>query len=70
MSLYKVITIFLTLMLYMTSLWLVYFITGGLYLLLPKTYFTQFLIPLPFWQPPIFLCIYESVFILFFRFYM
>ena len=42
LSLYKVITILLTvfLMLYITSLWLIYFVTGGLYFFIPFTYFT------------------------------
>ena len=37
-------TILLTvfLMLYITTLWLIYFITGGLYLLIPYTYFIPF----------------------------
>ena len=50
----KVITILLTvfLMLYITSLWLIYFVTGGLYLLTPLMYFTPSPAP-PFWQPPV-----------------
>lgn len=44
-SLYKVVTMLLTIffILYIISLWLSYFITGGLYLLISTTYFT----PLP-----------------------
>ena len=42
-SYYKIVTVFPVL--YITSLWLIYFITGSLYLLIPFTYFT-FLLPL------------------------
>ena len=52
---YKVITVLLTifLMLYMTSPWLIYYVTGGLYLLIPFIYFAHSPQPPPFWQPPI-----------------
>ena len=55
LSPYKVITISLTifLMLYITSPWLIYFITGGLYLLIPLTYFVS-LTPLPSGNHPFF----------------
>ena len=48
LSPYKVMTILLTIfsMLYISSLWLIYFVTGSLYLLIPITYFTS-----PVWQP-------------------
>ena len=44
---YKIMTILLTmfLMLYITTLWLIYFIIGSLYLFIPYTYFIP---PLPF----------------------
>ena len=44
-------------MLYITSLWFIYIITRGLYLLIPFTYF----VPLPSGNHPFVLCIYESV---------
>ena len=65
LSPYEVITLVLTafLMLYITSPWLTYFITGGLSLLIPFTYFPQ--------HPPPILCIYESFcFVSCFRFHI
>ena len=41
------------LMLYITTSWLIYFITVGFYLLFPFTYFSQSPCP-PLWQSPIF----------------
>ena len=65
-SWYKVITILLTifLMLYITSLWLIYFITGALYLLIPTTYSLLTLNPVPSGINS-FVYIYKYVFILF-----
>ena len=69
---YKIITILLIiyLMLYITSPWFIYYITGGLYLLIPFSNFTHWPQPLLSGNHLFVLCIYESVFVLFFRFYI
>ena len=40
-------------MLYITFMWLIYFITGSLYLLISLTYFSHPPHPPPLWQPPV-----------------
>ena len=42
---HKVVVLLLTifLMLYIISLWLIYYVTGGLYLLIPSNYFAHFI---------------------------
>ena len=50
-------------MLYITSSWLTYFISGSLYLLIPFTYFTHTPLPhLHSGNDQFVLCIYESGF--------
>ena len=63
LSLYKIITVLLTifLMLYMTFLWLIYFIPGGFNLLICSTYFNP-LYPPCLWKPPIYcLCLWTLI---------
>ena len=63
LSLYKIITVLLTifLMLYMTFLWLIYFIPGGFNLLIRSTYFNP-LYPPCLWKPPIYcLCLWTLI---------
>ena len=65
LSLYKIIRVLLTifLMLYMTLLWLIYFITGAFNLLIPFTYFNPFYPP-HLWKPPIYcLCLWTLIFL-------
>ena len=57
--------------LYIVSLWLIYFITGSLYLLILFTYFAPPSTPLSSGNPQFVLCMCESIsvsFVLFFRF--
>ena len=75
LSPYKVIKLLLTifLVLYITSLWLIYYITEGLYLLIPFIYLTHLLTFCPSGDCSFVLCIYESVLSLFclaFRFHI
>ena len=63
LSLYKIITVLLTifLMLYMTFLWLIYFIPGGFNLLIRSTYFNP-LYPPCLWKPLIYcLCLWTLI---------
>ena len=69
----KLILILLTIfhMWYITLPWPTYFLTGGLYLLIPFTYFLWPPQSPPIWQPSFFLFIYELVLsLLFFRSWM
>lgn len=70
--LYKVITALLTIfpMLFVTSLWLIYFIIESFYYLIPFTFFTHHPAPIPRATTKFVLCIYESVCFVFFRFHM
>ena len=62
----NVITILLTIfpVPYFSSVWLIYFITGSSYLLIPFTYFSHSPLPLP-GQRPVCSRMYESVSVLF-----
>ena len=73
LSPYNIIKILLTIipMLYITSLWLMYFIIGSLYLLLPFTYFVCPHSP-SLWQLPVcslylWVCFCFVLFVLFFK---
>ena len=46
-----------------------YFLTQSFYLLIPFTYFTQSTTLLPLGKHQFVLCVYESIFILFYLFY-
>ena len=50
-----------------TSLWLIYYITGGLYLLVPSNYFSN-LSALLFWQLPISMRLFSVRFVCTFSF--
>ena len=76
LSPYNIITTLLTIfpMMYFSSLWLIYFITGSLWLLIPFNYFAYSPTPFSFGNHQFVLCIYKSVsdFVcsLFFRFHI
>ena len=65
-SYYKILTIYPVL--YITCLWLIYFITGSLNLLIPFTCFTLLPHPLPSGNHQFVLCISEPVSVLFVHF--
>ena len=66
LSPYKIITVLLTIvpMLYITSLWLIYFIAGNLYFNLPYLFHSSLFLP-PLWQAPV-CSLSESAFVFIF----